>query len=92
MPKAFGGAALWRAQGCGECRGTGYRGLAGIFELLVVDHHIRSLIIKGTSSVQIRQSAVSRGMVSLLHAGWEAVRAGDTSLEELLRVFPPDPR
>ena len=92
VPKALERVTLWRGRGCAECRKSGYHGLTGIFELLVVDHHIRSLIIKGTSSAQIRQSAVSRGMVSLLHAGWQAVMAGDTSLEELLRAFPPESR
>lgn len=87
-PKSLERVRLWRGRGCAACRKSGYQGMTGIFELLSIDHHIRSLIIKGTSSAQIRQSAASRGMVSLLHAGWQAVMAGETSLEELLRVFP----
>ena len=74
------------------CRQTGYQGRTGIFEMLVIDHQIRSLIIKRTSGLQIRQSAVSRGMVTLSQAAWQKAQVGETSLEELLRVLPPELR
>jgi type II secretory ATPase GspE/PulE/Tfp pilus assembly ATPase PilB-like protein len=90
LPKTAGTVKLWRAKGCKRCRQTGYLGRAAIFELLTVDHQIRSLIIKRTSGIQIRQSAVARGMVTLLHSAWQAVQVGATSLEELVRVLPRD--
>ncbi len=91
-PKGLGELRLWHAKGCETCRHTGYFGRTGLFEVLVVDHQIRALIIKRTSGAQIRQSAISRGMVSLSRGGWERVQRGDTSLEELLRVLAPDVR
>jgi type II secretory ATPase GspE/PulE/Tfp pilus assembly ATPase PilB-like protein len=87
-----GTVRVWRAKGCPACRKTGFRGRTGIFELLVIDHHIRSLIIRRTSSAQIRQSALARGMVSLAQSGWRKVEAGMTSLEELSRVLPSEHR
>ena len=87
---AQGRTRVWRARGCKECRRTGYQGRTGVFELLPVDHRIRSLIIKRSSSAQIRQSAMANGMQSLTHAAWEKVRTGVTSLEELFRILPPE--
>lgn len=81
--------SLWRSRGCAQCRHTGYQGRTGIFELLLVDHHIRSLILKRTASAQLRQSAISRGMMSLWQSGWQKAQAGLTSLQELVRVLPP---
>ena len=91
-PKRAGAVRLWRPRGCKRCRRTGYHGRTGVFELLAVDHHIRSLMIKRTSSAQIRQSAMSRGMVSLAQAFWQKVATGETSLAELSRILPPDLR
>jgi len=90
FPSDPGAVKVFRATGCERCRRTGYRGRTGIFELLVVDHQVRSLIIKRTSGYQIRQSAVSRGMLTLPQAMWLKIQAGETSLEELMRVLPPD--
>lgn len=83
---------VWSARGCKQCRGTGYHGRTGLFEVLVIDHHLRALIIKRTSSSQIRQSAISRGMSSLWQSGWQAMQEGLTSLEELSRVLSADLR
>ena len=91
-PAHKGPVQIWHAQGCTSCRRSGYVGRTGVFELLVVDHHIRSLILKRTSSAQLRQSAISRGMSSLWSAGWQQAKCGMTSLEELIRVLPPELR
>jgi len=85
-----GPVQMWRGKGCRRCRGTGYYGRTAVFEVLTVDHHIRSLIIKRTSSVQIRQSALSQGTMSLWQSGWQKIVAAETSLEELLRVLPSE--
>ena len=92
VPAYKGAVRMWHAKGCGTCRRSGYAGRSGVFEVLVVDHHIRSLILKRTSSAQLRQSAISRGMSSLWASGWRAVQAGMTSVEELTRALPPELR
>ena len=83
---------VWRARGCTACRSTGFHGRTGVFELLTVDHRVRSLLIKRTPSVQIRQSAISNGMCSLMQSGWRGVETGVTSLEEVTRVLPQELR
>ena len=83
---------VWRQAGCKQCRQTGYHGRTGVFELLPVDHRVRSLIIKSTPSVQIRQSAMANGMRSLLQSCWQKVEASMTSLEEVVRILPADHR
>ena len=78
--------------GCQVCRHTGYHGRTGTFELLLSDHHIRNLIITRGSGVLIRQAAITRGMQSLWSASWQKVQAGSTSLDELIRILPPELR
>jgi type II secretion system protein E len=75
-----------RGSGCSACRGTGYRGRIGIFEVLVVDRSIRDLIAKGASSEKIREAAVSGGMVVLRDDGIVKALSGLTSVEEVLRA------
>ena len=92
FPGEQGSVKVWRPTGCKQCRQTGYHGRTGVFEFLPVDHRIRSLIIKRTPSVQIRQSAMANGMRNLLQSCWQKVEAGVTSLEELIRILPADHR
>jgi general secretion pathway protein E len=72
--------------GCEECRHTGYRGRTGIFELMVIDGEIRQLILNKVGSDVIRQKAVRKGMQVLRDCGWQKVREGITTIEEVLRV------
>jgi len=92
LSQQAGTVELAHAKGCKACHQTGYRGRTGVFELLVVDHHIRSLVLKRTSSAQLHQSAVSRGMQTLWQSGWQRVLKGSTSLDELVRVLPQELR
>jgi type IV pilus assembly protein PilB len=76
--------------GCGHCADTGYRGRVGLFEVLPVDALVRDLLLKGASSTEIRRAAHRGGMRSLREEGFLRATEGLTSLEELLRVVPPD--
>ncbi len=76
----------YRGTGCEECRGTGYRGRTGIFELMILDGEMRSLIIERANADIIRQKAVEKGMQVLRDSGWEKVKEGVTTIEEVLRV------
>ncbi len=77
---------LRRAKGCAECSYSGYRGRSGVFELVVVDEHLRSMIHDGASEQDMERHARKRtpGMHS---DGLRRVLAGETSLEELMRVI-----
>ncbi len=87
---AHSGEPLFRAAGCRECRGTGYRGRAGLFELLVANDEIRQLANERTSSQRIKRAAIAAGMETLRQDGWRNVLAGTTTLEEVTRVTKAD--
>ena len=63
-----------------------FRGRVGIFELLPVTDAVRGLILESQSSLLLREHAVKNGMTLLREDGWAKVRAGITSLEEVVRV------
>jgi type IV pilus assembly protein PilB len=72
--------------GCERCNHTGYRGRLGIFEILLMNEEIRTLVLKRASADEIASVAVAHGMRRLREDGLEKVRLGLTSPEEVLRV------
>ena len=76
----------YHGTGCEECRHTGYLSRTGIYELMVIDGEIRRMILDKASSDMIRQHLVAKGMTPLRESGWEKVREGITTVEEILRV------
>jgi general secretion pathway protein E len=74
------------AHGCEQCNQTGYRGRTGLYELMTVDESLRRLIHDGSGEYLIRQHAAAQGMRLLREDGLRWVRAGETSIEEVLRV------
>lgn len=85
-PTATDGGRIYMPVGCPTCSNSGYQGRSGVFELLTVDDKIRSLIHDGASEERLREHARSRGMGSIREDGLRWVRAGETSLDEVLRV------
>jgi general secretion pathway protein E len=81
---------LYRAVGCENCLGTGYRGRTGIFELLALDDDIRSLILKNYDANTIKKTATNKGMLTLRHDGAKKVLKGVTTIEEVVRVTQED--
>ena len=79
-------APLFEGAGCENCSHTGYRGRAGIYELLMVDDAVRRLILDHASADQIRTKAIDLGMRTLREDGWRTVREGTTTLSEIIRV------
>jgi len=77
---------LYEAVGCDECRGTGYSGRSGIFEILPITDEIRPLIVSNASSSSIKNAAIQQGMKTLREDGWDKVIEGITSIDEILRV------
>lgn len=77
---------VWKGAGCDNCRGTGYRGRRGVYELFVMDSDLRIEVQKRRGSEEIRQLAVAKGMRSLQEDGLRLVREGLTTLDEVLRV------
>ena len=77
---------LYRGKGCDKCAGTGYRGRAGVFELLVVDDDLRRLILRNADANELRLMAKRHGMKTILEDGIAKVRKGQTTLSEVFRV------
>jgi len=77
-----------KAVGCLECRDTGYRGRAGVYEIMQLNDNIKTLITEGTDLVALRRQAFKEGMRSLRLSGAQKVAAGLTTIEEVLRVTP----
>jgi general secretion pathway protein E/type IV pilus assembly protein PilB len=80
------GTPVVRPRGCTACYRTGYRGRAGIFEVLVIDDELRDLIKAKASAREYRACLAQRNIHSLRRVGFEKVRAGVTTIDELLRV------
>jgi type II secretion system protein E len=72
--------------GCPECNQIGYRGQIGIFEMLLAEESIERLIMERSNATRIRQAAISEGMITLRQDGIAKVKAGITTLAEVLRV------
>jgi type IV pilus assembly protein PilB len=77
---------FYRAAGCDHCNHTGYRGRVGIYEVMHVSDKLRRIIAQRGSEAQLREAALSGGMISLGEDGLAKVKAGVTTPEELLRV------
>jgi len=78
------------AVGCVECRHSGYQGRAGVYEIMVLNEALRTLITPGADVQALRQAAVTHGMRSLRMAAMQKVAAGLTTMAEVLRVTPGD--
>ncbi|UCR82073.1 GspE/PulE family protein [Pseudomonas chlororaphis] len=76
------------ATGCLECRDTGYRGRAGVYEIMQLSDSLKALISADADLLAIRRQAFQEGMRSLRLSGAQKVAAGLTTLEEILRVTP----
>ena len=81
-----GGSHQNNQQVCATCKGTGYKGRIGVYEVLRIDDEIRSLILEEKSADEIREKSRTRGMRTLLEYGMELVRQGLSTLEEVERV------
>jgi len=87
FPEAdIGVAKIWHGAGCEQCRGQGYQGRKGIYELLIVTEALRPLIMNRANATTIAQRAIEAGMRTLRTDGWKKVKEGTTTIEEILRV------
>jgi type IV pilus assembly protein PilB len=75
----------YKAAGCEKCNKTGYKGRVGLYEVMEITDQLRELILAGASALELRKKAVEEGMISLRRSGLRKVKAGVTSLEEVLR-------
>ncbi len=80
------GLTFYHGAGCGNCRETGYLGRIAVFEIMEMNREIGELIVKRASAGQIKEAALAAGMITLGMDGFDKVRRGITTVEELARV------
>jgi general secretion pathway protein E len=76
---------VMKSVGCQQCQNLGYRGRVGIFEIMTMSDAIHSLVIKNAAAPDIRRVAIKEGMRSLQLSGWEQIKRGLTTFEEVIR-------
>ncbi len=77
---------VWVGKGCDRCRNTGYAGRLGLYEMLMLDDHLRDKIASNPSVTEFRRMCIEHGMVTLREDGFKKVATGQTTVEEVLRV------
>jgi general secretion pathway protein E len=84
--RPVGRVTLTRGTGCAACRGTGFRGRLGIFELLQMTDELKDAIVRRVPRSDLRELASRGGLRTMRADGWAKVEAGLTTVEEVLRV------
>jgi type IV pilus assembly protein PilB len=79
------GKKAFRGRGCDVCNNTGYKGRVGLFELMIMNDHMRDMVMQNSSIDELRKAAQSFGMVSLREAGMNFAFEGTTTLDEVVR-------
>jgi type IV pilus assembly protein PilB len=83
-PEQVAGRSFYHGTGCDYCRGTGYSGRIGIFEIMMMDDELRDLVMNRSSTGVLREAARKRGMRTLRESGLLAVYDGQTTIEEVV--------
>ena len=81
---------LYKGSGCPRCHGSGYAGRVGLFELLIMTEGVKKVLLQTNEANVIREAAQAGGMKSMRHWGIEMVKAGITTVEELVQVTHED--
>ena len=89
-PSRMADATIFGPVGCEKCRGGGYKGRMGIFEIFVVDDEVRGMINGGLTSMQLRRRARELGMRTLREDGIRKVLSGLTSAGEVIHATMSD--
>ena len=84
--QGFVSGDLHKGKGCDRCRKTGYAGRLGIYEMLVMDDTLRDMVTRNMDVTQLRKVCRERGLRTLREDGFDKVRQGETTVDEVLRV------
>ncbi|MFH0924865.1 MAG: ATPase, T2SS/T4P/T4SS family [bacterium] len=77
---------FYYGKGCKKCNFLGYRGRTSLHEVLIVDDEIKELVVKKAAASEVKKVAQQKGMVTLWEHGWQMVKEGITTPEEVLKV------
>ncbi len=81
---------IFKGKGCNQCNFSGFWGRLAIYELLVLNESIKSMIMRRAPSGEVKKAAIAQGMQSLRKDGWQKVIAGLTTPSEVFEATPPD--
>jgi type IV pilus assembly protein PilB len=83
--REFAGITFFKGRGCEQCNGTGYKGRAGLYEVMSLTPEVRRMILKGASTAELQEQAVKEGMLTLRMDGLVKIRKGISTLEEVVK-------
>jgi type IV pilus assembly protein PilB len=83
--KEFAGIKFYKGRGCEQCNGTGYKGRAGLYEVMALSPELRRMVLKGASTSELSEQAVAEGMLTLRMDGLVKIKKGITTLEEVVK-------
>ena len=83
-PEEGKGVKIFEGKGCNQCNNTGYSGRTGLFEVMLISPAIEKLIVNNAPTAEIRAQAIQEGMMTLRQAGFEKLKNGISSLEEIV--------
>jgi type IV pilus assembly protein PilB len=76
---------FFKGEGCDACNGSGYSGRQGLYEVMPMTSELRRLILKGSSTDELKETAIKSGMITLREDGLVKVRKGITTLDEVIK-------
>ena len=76
---------FYKGTGCDTCNGSGYKGRAGIYEVMALSPELRRMILRGGSTAELQEQAIEEGMLTLRMDGMVKVKKGVTTLEEVVK-------
>jgi type IV pilus assembly protein PilB len=79
-----------RGKGCRNCNNTGYKGRIAVYEIMTFNEELREFVLNGASTMELKREAIRQGMKTLRMSALGKMEEGFTSLEEVVRVTPPD--
>ena len=88
--KITNGEKFYKGKGCDKCLNTGYYGRSGIYELLVMNEPLKKIIMDHAMTSEIKAAAIANGMRTLREDGWEKVKEGLTTIDEIIKVTQED--
>jgi len=74
-----------KGKGCEKCNFTGFKGRVGLYEVMGVTDELKELILVGASGLELRRRAIEQGMITLRESGLRKIKAGLTTVEEVVR-------
>ncbi len=86
FPDRIQEAVFYQGRGCPECNFSGYRGRLALFEIMVMNDILRSMVVHQRPSTEIKYKAIESGMITLRQDGWLKVLNGLTTIDEVVRV------